>query len=91
MIHFGVRMFGRCYSLQRDVSWAGRGLGLLWSTREPSGARRWHCGSWVLWVEDSELPPIVVPGGDIAAAAGARSPDFGARFEMEWGRFALSF
>lgn len=70
MIHFGVRLFGRCYTVQRDVSWAGRGLGLLWSAREPSGSRRWHCGSWVLWVEDTAvLLPIIVPGDDIAATA----------------------
>jgi hypothetical protein len=91
VIHFGVRMFGRCYSLQRDVSRDGCGLGFLWSAQESSGARRWHCGSWALWVEDTQLPPIVVPGDDLAAAAAPQAADLGARFAMEWGQFALSF
>jgi hypothetical protein len=62
MFHFSIRAFGRSYTLQHDDIWAGRGLGLFWSYREPSGAVRYHCGAWVLWVEGLTVPAIPVPG-----------------------------
>lgn len=55
MFHFSLRMFGRLYTLQHDDIWTGRDLGPFWSYREPSGAVRYHCGAWVLWVERAAI------------------------------------
>jgi hypothetical protein len=88
MFHFSVRVFGRRYTLQRDDVWAGRGLGWLWSYREPSGAVRYHCGAWVLWMEGLLVPPIPVPGEGVAAAPAVHT---GPRLELECGRLMLSF